>query len=328
MLVLKSRIRIGNLLFNNLVNSCQIKSDRESFTETAILKLPNKLRNKNRKITDYISINDPVTIELGYAPDLNLIFTGYVSNVDPDSPATITCENEAWTWKKKSIGPFTGKNLKLSELLSGVGYTGLLSLGTDPIVGDWVVDKNTTVLNILEELRSKFGLLSYWRMDKTLYIAEDFNNVGDVSKFSFQYNILNAKLEFIVNAGDIQPVSHGVSIQKDNKKIELYAYYVEDEIVVSKTQPAGVLNTLSVPYLTESALSDLIKRRLPRLRNDGIKGSFTAFGAPKVEHGGSAQLICDKFPERNGVWKISSVETSFGVSGFRQEIGLDQKLSV
>lgn len=327
MLVLKSKIQIGNLLFDNLVHTCVIDSDRNKFTETATIRLPNRLRTKNRKITDFIKINDPVTIELGYAPELNLIFTGYVSKIDPDSPVTVTCENEAFVWKQKSIGPFTGRKLKLSELMAGVGYTGVLSLGTDPEVGDWVVEKNNTVINVLEELRNKFGLLSYWRKDKTLYIAEDFGSVGSDAKFSFQSNIISSDLDFIVNAGDIQPISHGVSIQRDNKKIELFAYYLDGEETVSKTQPPGILNTMNVPYISESALSDLIKRRLPRLRNDGIKGSFTAFGAPRVEHGDNAVLIDNKFEERNGTWKIQRVETSFGVGGFRQIIEPDQKLT-
>ena len=327
MLVLKSKIRIGNLLFDNLVHTCVIDSDRNKFTETATVKLPKRLRLKNQKITDFIKINDPVTIELGYAPELNLIFSGYVSRIDPDSPATVTCENEAFVWKQKSIGPFTGQKLKISDLMTGIGYTGLLSLGTDPEIGDWVITKNNTVINILEELRNKFGLLSYWRSDKTLYIAEDFDSGGTDAKFSFQRNVISSDLDFIVNAGDIQPISHGVSIQKDNKKIELFAYYLDDEIAVSKTQPAGILNTMNVPYISESALSDLIKRRLPRLRNDGIKGSFTAFGAPKVEHGDNAVLIDNKFPEREGTYKIQRVETSFGVNGFRQIVELDQKLT-
>jgi hypothetical protein len=327
MLVLKSKIKIGSLLFENLVHTCTIDSDRNKFTETAVIKLPNKLRTKNRKITDYIKINDPVSIELGYAPELNLIFTGYVSKIDPDSPATVSCENEAFVWKQKSVGPFTGRKLKISDLMTGIGYTGALSLGTDPDIGDWLVEKNNTVLNVLEELRNKFGLLSYWRSDKILYIAEDFDSIGSDAKFSFQNNVISSDLDFIVNAGDIQPISHGVSIQKDNKKIELFAYYLDDEVVVSKTQPPGILNTMNVPYISEGALSDLIKRRLPRLRNDGIKGSFTAFGAPRVEHGGNAVLIDNKFPEREGKYKIQRVETSFGVGGFRQIIEPDQKLT-
>lgn len=293
-----------------------------------MVKIPNKLRNKNQKITDFININDPVTIELGYAPGLDLKFTGYVSKIEPDSPAVIHFENEAFLWKQKSIGPFTGRNLKISELMEGIGYTGDLILGTDPIVGDWVVDKNNTVLNVLEELRNKFGILSYWRKDKTLYIAEDFGSVGNDAKFSFQQNIIKSNLDFITNAGDIQPVSYGISLQKDNKKIQLYAYYLGNEIVVSKMQPPGIINTMSVPYISEAALEKLIVQRLPRLRNDGIKGSFVAFGAPSVEHGDNAVLIDNKFPEKNGTWKSKSVETTFGISGYRQDIELDQKITI
>ena len=293
-----------------------------------MITIPNNLRNKNQKITDSININDPVTIELGYAPDLELKFTGYVSKIEPDSPAVIHCENEAFVWKQKSIGPFTGRKLKISDLMAGIGYTGLLSLGTDPVVGDWVVDKNNTVLNVLEELRNKFGLLSYWRKDKTLYIAEDFGSGGNDAKFSFQQNIIKSSLDFITNAGDIQPVSYGVSIQKDNKKIELYAYYLDNEIVVSKTQPKGVLHTMNVPYITEKELEGHIVYRLPRLRANGIKGAFLAFGEPSVVHGDNAELIDNKFPERNGKWRIKNVETSFGVNGYKQNIELDQKLTV
>jgi len=264
---------------------------------------------------------------VGYAPWTETIFTGYVSKVVPDSPATVHCENEAFVWKQKSLGAFTGRNLKISELIRGVGYGGLLSLGSDPIVGDWAVQQNTTIISILDELRNKFGLLSYWRKDKTLYIAEDFDNIGLDQKFSFQRNIISHNLDFITNAGDVQPVSHGVSVQKNNTKIERYAYYLDNDIVVSSDRPAGVLNTMSIQNISQNALDSLIIKRLPRLRNQGIKGAFTAFGLPLVEHGDNAVLINNKFPDLNGAWKIKSVETTHGVDGYRQVIELDQKLA-
>lgn len=326
MLVLNSNVLIGNILFDNMLVNCEVKSSRQDFTETATITVPNNLRRKNRRITDYIKINDPVTVNLGYYPDTNLIFTGYVSKITPDSPAVIHCENEAFKWKQKSVGPFSGRKLTLQSLLTGVGYTGLLSIGTDAEIGDWVVAKNKTVLNVLEEIKNNFGFNCYWRKDKTLYIAEDFKTTRTSKKFDFQKNIISTDLEQIVNAGDISPVSHGVSIQKDNKKIELYAYYLDNEIVLTDERPAGTLNTLNVPYLSEKALGDLIKRRLPNLRNDGMGGSFLVFGAPMVEHGDAAQLIDNKFKERNGSWRIEAVETSFGTGGFRQKIYLDSKI--
>lgn len=327
MLVPKSKIIIGNLLFENYIKECNIVSSRDNFTETATIVLPNKLRNKNRKVTDFININDPVTIELGYAPNLTLEFTGYVSRVEPDSPAKITCQNEAWVYKQKSIEAFSGKNLKLSELMTAV-YDGELVLGTDPEIGDWGITKNNSVFGVLEELRNKYGLLSYWRKDKVLYIAEDFDSLGTVVKFDFQKNIISSDLDFITNAGDIQPVAHGISIQKNNTKIELYAYYENNEIIVSESQPAGILNVMKIPNISKSALENLLRIRLPRLRNQGIQGAFTAFGEPICQHGFTAELNDNKFLERNGSWRIKGVEKNFGTSGYRQKIMLDQKLSV
>lgn len=310
-----------------MLHSCRIDSDRNKFTETAILTLPNNLSGDSKKVTDYINQNDEIEINLGYAPDTKLIFKGYVSEIDPNNPTTIKCENEAWTWKQKSLKAFNGRNLKISTLLDGVGFDGALKLGADPIIGDWAVEKNTTVLNILEELRSKFGILSYWRKDGVLYIAEDFDKVGDSLNFSFQYNIINASLNVVNNAGDIQPISHGVSIQKDNTKIERYAYYDDGKAIVSSTQPSGILNTMSINNISESALDSLILRRLPLLRSNGITGSFTAFGEPMAVHGDSANVIDARIPEREGLYKIQRVETSFGVGGYRQIIELDRKLN-
>lgn len=328
MLVLNSKITIGNLLFDNIVNDVDIKSSRDDFTETATIKLPNNLIKEGKKITDYINVNDEVVIQLGYYPNLNTIFSGYVSKIEPYSPAVVQCENEAFIWKQKTINAYTGRNLKISTLLEGIGFDASYSLGTDPYIGDWAISDNSTLLDILSELKSKFGLLSYWRYDKILYIAEDFGTAGDSVSFDFNKNVIKSSLNYITDAGDIKPIAHGISKQKDNSVVELYAYYDDDNNIVTSTiKPAGVINTMDVAGINKDSLTTLLKRWLPRLRNKGTKGTFTTFGYPRVEHGNDAVMTDNKFPERSGTFKVRSVNTSFGVNGFRQDIEIDQKIT-
>ena len=79
------------------VKDLTIKTSWESFTDTAVIELPNNIFNRdNRTISSVISVGDRVEIQLGYSPILVTRFKGWVSRIEPDSPAKIFCEDEAY----------------------------------------------------------------------------------------------------------------------------------------------------------------------------------------------------------------------------------------
>ena len=58
----------------------------------------------------------------------------------------------------------------------------------------------------------------------------------------------------------------------------------------------------------------------------GFKGKFTTFGIPFTTVGDNVQLVDNILPERNGLYKVKSVDYSAGVNGIRQVIELDYKI--
>lgn len=323
---LVSNITIGKYNFG-FVTNVSVESSRETFTDTATIELPNRLYKSQdgslTSITDKIKINDTVTIQVGYHPLYNTVFTGYVSNVTPDSPCIIKCEDESFKLKQKTVGPVSLNNTTIKELIESV-YDGETDI-KDAEIGDIRIDQYATLVNVLDDLRSRFGIRSYFR-DGVLTVFNELESSGTDRNLHFQRNIIEHSLEF-QNTDALNVISHGVSTQLDGTKIERYAYYLDGEIKLTSTQPPGVLNTFSWPKLTQAALDELISKRLPRLYWSGIVGNLTTFGSPLFLHGDNAVLGDYIYSERKGRYKSKSVNTTFGQGGYRQTIELDLKLT-
>ena len=86
------------------LTTVEITNTRNNFTDTATITLPNRISQKNKRISDVVKKGSPVKIELGYFPDLFTEFEGYVSQVVPDKTLVIQCENESYNYKRQSIG--------------------------------------------------------------------------------------------------------------------------------------------------------------------------------------------------------------------------------
>ena len=67
--------------------------------------------------------------------------------------------------------------------------------------------------------------------------------------------------------------------------------------------------------------------RIARMKFDGYRGSFTSFLLPRVQHGDAVKLTNPTIPEREGVYLVKQVITTYGVNGGRQEIFLDAKIA-
>jgi hypothetical protein len=313
---LNSEITIGNLKFN-FVTNLQIKKSWETLTDTAMIELPNKLYLKNTQIKDIIKVNDPVTIKIGYFPDLITRFTGYVSKVVPDSPLKIMCEDEAFKLKQISIKSYSKNNVTLQQLITD-NYSGEVNI-VDANLGAFRIS-NATLIQVLQEIRNKYKLYSWFR-DGVLYSGVPFIEPGDVKKFHFQRNVISHNLEW-QDEEDLKTIAHGVSKQSDGKTLELYVYYKDGVITTTETKPFGNLNTMKIPNVSRTRLEELLKRWLPNLTYTGYKGSFECFGLPIVNHGDVARLKDLKFPERDGDYLIRSVTIDFGQKGYRQNVEL------
>lgn len=320
----------GKAKFNfNIVTSVVIEKDRNSFTDTCEIVFPNRLRRKDN-LVDNIKIGDKISVKLGYFPNLIQEFEGYISFTDKNSPLVIKCEDASFLLKRKSLPATTLKQTTITELIETFyeGETNIL----DAEIGDWRVSQNATLINVLDQLRSKLGVLSYFRngiLNINTEFLDDPNR--NVTLIDVQRNVVQGSdnLKFQEDT-DIGVISHGVSIQRDGTKIEVFATYKDNlpdnEIVVDDLQPIGVLNTIKIPDLSKSSLTELVKMRLPKLFYTGATGDIKTFGFPSIDHGDTITLVNRRIPEVDGNYRIIKVKKEYSVSaGYKQTLTLGLK---
>ena len=94
-----SEITIGDFKFN-YTTKVTINKSFDKMTDTATIEMPNKFLKDNKTITvgsnNVFKRNDPVTIKLGYFPNLKTEFEGFISKITPDSPLKLECQDRMY----------------------------------------------------------------------------------------------------------------------------------------------------------------------------------------------------------------------------------------
>lgn len=291
----------------------EIKSTWKEYTDTCIITLPNNFKSENRTI--YIGDNNvfergsEVSVSLGYLPNKQLIYKGYLVKVAVSSKVELFLEDESYLLKQLNLN-FSYKNVSLSQLLKDNLTTKFNAI--DANLGAFRA-VNVNGIQILEELKKTYGLVSYFR-GGVLNVGLAYNANGAEYKFDFNKNIIAENLEYI-REEDVKLKVKAISIQPDNSKIE-----------VELGDKDGDQRTLHYFNLKQSELKAIAEREINRLRYSGYRGSFTCFGVPVVKHGDIADINDSKFKERSGKYIIDEVVTTFGVNGYRQEVSLGAKV--
>lgn len=316
-------------IFLPFVSSVEINSARVNITETAEIRFPQKVYLQNKRVTDYIQVNDEIKIYLGYKKyALSLEFSGFIKTISPGTETVLKCENSAFKLKKLPIEKKTFKNVKLSEILEYYYSDPINYIDAD--IGTWIVNKNVTFIKLLDELKKKFNFYTYFQGDD-LFVNYDL--VKESTKTILcdvrQNIVLNGIKIKSIDKTDFSPFVHGISEQPDGSSIELFAKYNDlGDIIIKEIKPEGTENLFEIPGLTESALEDLIKTRLENLYQTGGQGTVLTFGYPSVIHGDRAEIRNSKILDENGIYQIVGVKKTFRTSdGFKQTISVGRKLS-
>jgi hypothetical protein len=171
-----------------------------------------------------------------------------------------------------------------------------------------------TAAQILKYLQDKFSINAWFR-GSTLYVGLNyFQDLQTEHNFGFQNNIITDSLEF-VKAEDIKVSVKATSILPDNSKIE-----------VTKGDSEGTERTIHFYNVSKSTLEERAAKALTDFKFDGFTGTFTTFGQPVVRHGDIVTLTDNYYLNRSGSYIVKSVKTSFGRSGYRQEIELAERV--
>jgi len=318
MFVLKSKITFNDgadLEPIEFVNNVEVETSWKTFTDTAIITLPYKLKKDGQNITVGSGTNavfkrgDKVKIELGYAPNLITEFEGYISNVLPDSPLVIECQDASWLLKQKTLTK-AFKETTLSNLLTDVVEGAVQVNAVEANVGAFRLTRVNAV-QVLEELKKTYGLVSFMRAGVLRSGLAYYPEEATEHEIKFQRNVISSNLEY-VNRDDVKIKVKAISILPDNSKLEAEA-----------GDDGGSTRTFFAYNITsQTDLQTFADNELSKLSFDGYRGDFETFGQPSIAQGDLVNLSDEKFPEREGRYLVDAVSKSFGMGGFRQTVKL------
>jgi len=345
MLRLHNKITINGTEFSALVE-VESLSTWQNLTDTCTITIPNSFQKNNQPVTvgqeGFFKRGDAIKVEVGYFPTLNLIFEGYIRRIIPGNLITIEAEDASYLLKDGRVNK-TLEDTSLDNLLKEIIPSGLSFESVSADLGDFRI-KNATAAQVLEELKKTYGLVTFIKNNQvrvglayypaeaishTFYMEGEGQYINSTAAGNSENTglVIEDSLEYI-GADEFDIKIQGVSMQDDNTKIELYASFNDNqEVIITDEDPGGgQVEKVGIPGLTRSQLEDFIKERLKLRLNTGIRGGFTTFMQPKVNHGDQVTIKSIRNPEKEGTFLVKQVSYTAGSSGGRQVIELDRKV--
>lgn len=287
------------------------------------------------------------------------LFVGYVSEVTSKKPIEFLIEDNMWILKQipapiKTFAPTDTLENILTTLLKGTNFT--VNALTQTTFGAFRMG-NETVCEVLARLRKEFHFESYFRGNELrcgaiVYIPSEANertfifqskaDYGAIISDDLEYKrkddiVLSATCQNTIEEETGKQTKDG---QNKTKKVRLevlitlrYGSDTPDVFIKKKGEDyppntGGERKQLFFPGA--KSINELVALGTPVLARyyyTGFKGKFTTFGIPYVKMGDNVSLVDPILPERNGKYKVRSVEYSGGVNGLRQVIELDFKIN-
>jgi len=320
------------------------------------------IATNNGNLPPLIVRGDSIKIEIGYeyektkgnfVTEINKVFNGFITSVNNRIPLEFSFEDNMWALKQIQAPNMTFKQSEwtlesmIKYLIKDTKYTLKDMINGSPIstkFGDFTT-QNETIAQVLDRLQKDFRFEANFRGNELrcgfiVYYPENRKE----HNFKFQHNIISDDLIYKrkddVLIGVEVHTHQLIPLAKTNKdgttkfkteKFNYFGYYYKGDLKIVQIDQKpkafeGEIRTINMMKMPIDEVKNYISKQLNRLTYEGWRGSFVTFGLPQVNHGDIVQLIDDIIPERNGRYMVKSVETSFGVNGFRQTIGIDIKV--
>lgn len=332
LLIPNIEVKIGKIRFNR-VNECTIVKSAELLENTAIIKIPRSaIALKKGELSTFTDTSkrfksgDEVLIKMGvngtaaanYEDGTKQEeFRGYVRHLKVGYPVEIVCEDQTWILKHKNlVGSFKKTTLKalLEWILKGTGIK--LEKNVPVINFDKFIFRNVTAAQALQKLKEKYGLTIYFKSWNLLFVGIAFEQDTYEQIYQIGKNVVDDSLE-IVDESDTRMSCKAILITKDNKRIE-------KEV----GNPLGEKRTLYFYNISPSALESIAKKELVKYKYTGLKGSFNTFLIPNPRLGQRSEIRHPSFPDKNGKYLTTKIETTLSESGARRKIFIGLKVSV
>lgn len=301
-----------------LIDSVEIKRSVDILADVAEIKVPDAQGNKVLDVERKIQRGDRVVIQLGYK-ESGLVeeFRGYLQSVSTDGgDIKLVCEDDLYTLRK-GLPNGTLKKVKLSSLLQHA-LTAVGSKLKMKCSYDWTYDKFTfqdaTVYDVLKKVQEECGADVYIQ-DETLHVHPPGEVVGEERYYDFTRNVEESGLSYK---------------RAEDKKVQ---------VVVKSTMPDGTVKEVTVGATggdkvevkcTSSDEATMKQRGEVELRRrsfDGYEGDITTWLVPYCQPGDSAKLRDVDYPQKDGVYYVKAVTTTFSSSGGKRKVELGWRLS-
>lgn len=321
-MLIRVKVQIGTMVFNS-VESVERRKSIHNFTETATIKLPYKVRfmsngtptsmyEPTKTVKDYIKVGDKVTIWMGYDQHLLKRFEGYVARgVEPSIPVVIECEDEMFQLKRKEVS-VSLENASIKKIIEAIAPGYEIDV-LDAEIGAFS-EKNTTAVKVLQILKKRFGLNSFF-IGKKLIVGKPYTNTEvidlPIKTFDFAKNIIKSDLKF-KSAADVRLKVKAISINPDNSKMEVEVGDADGDV--------RTLHYFDIPNKVE--LKKLATIDLEKFKVDAYEGTITGFGFPTVEPGQRIRIVDTGYDKRDSQHYTEEITESID-KGYRlnQKVG-------
>lgn len=331
----------GDQYIIDFITDIEIEESFEHLTDTFKLTFPRALNFKGQPLfhgaNPIFERGDQVEVQLGYFPNMRVVFTGWVSEISAKIPVEIKCEDDMFLLKNTKVSypdkskinySYTskkkGKQLKRPKVISQqVTLKQLLDFILPNDIEFECLDvnlgmfraSNVSVARILEELTQKYGFYTRFR-DRKLYVGFQSNAADTViGEFEFENNIIDdSDLEFQ---------------RKEDVNIKVVVNSIDTNNVKTTVEVGdadGAVRTYHLYNSTKADMETYANLQLKKAKYTGYRGSFETFGEPYMRPGDVVKLKSKKFPERDGTYIVPTVKRKFGVDGYRQtiQVGYEQ----
>lgn len=290
---------------------------------------------------------------------MQTIFEGYITGVSSKKPFVLQIQDSMYLLKQAQAtggnnGFFAGNKYTvqtmLEEMISNAGLSLTVNKRESTKLGDFIT-QNETISEVLARIRKDFHFESYFRGKElrcgSFKYFENEAVAAGKKVFTFQQNIITDSLDYrrkddtilsAIATNTIEELTGKTTKdgQAKTRKIRLEVLVTfrngsdtPTVVVGSKDNPVppntgGERRTLHfLGATTTDELATLATNELKKYYYTGLKGKFITFGIPYVKHGDNVDLLDAILPERNGRYKVKSVQYTGGVDALRQEIELD-----
>lgn len=300
----------------DFVTDIEIRSSWETLTDRAEVEFPRGVRFISSRyiasLDALFKLGDPAILRFGYNGENRLQFIGRIAAVNPGDRIKFDLEDEMYLLKQTTVEKYSKKSVTLAQLLSDLCPVPFECEDID--LGQFRI-KNSNLAQVLESIRKTYGLYS-WAREGKIYAGFAYRvGEGDRHIFEVSKNVVSSKDLTFLTRNDVKIKIKAVSLQPDNKKIQVEA-----------GDPDGDIRTVFKYNVNESALKQYAEAMVERFKYDGYRGSFIAFQEPAVKHGDTVVFRDPFIPEREGEYLVKKVVKRFGASKDEQVITLDRRV--